>query len=118
MYIHVWVIEFTSLSTILLFEFGTVPEVPYFCFFILFLICHLILVFLHAHVFMNALKVSMTVFSHFRDRPVPIFSDVVFSYLALVQDKNIKCVLQANTCCTVYVNCSPPPNYSSFSFLK
>jgi hypothetical protein len=26
-------------------------------------------------------------FSHFWDRPVPIFSDVRFSYLALVQDK-------------------------------
>ena len=41
------------------------------------------------------------------DRPVPIFSDVRFSYLALVQDKNITCVLPANACCTVYVNCPP-----------
>jgi hypothetical protein len=36
--------------------------VPYLWFFILFLICHLIVVSLHAHVFMKALKVSMTVF--------------------------------------------------------
>ena len=43
--------------------------------------------------------------SHFWDRPVPIFSDVRFSYLALVQDKKITCVLPANACCTVYVNC-------------
>jgi hypothetical protein len=47
-------------------------------------------------------------FSHFWDRPVPIFSDVRFSYLALVQDKIITCVLPANACCIVYVNC--PPN--------
>ena len=38
------------------------------------------------------------------DRPVPIFSNVRFSYLALVQDKKIMCVLPANACCTVYVN--------------
>jgi hypothetical protein len=30
---------------------------------------------------------------------------VRFSYLALVQDKKITCVLPANACCTVYVNC-------------
>jgi hypothetical protein len=30
---------------------------------------------------------------------------VKFSYLALVQDKKITCVLPANACCTVYVNC-------------
>jgi hypothetical protein len=65
MYIHVRGIEFSCLSTIYLLDSGTVPEVPYIWFFILFLICHLILVSLHAHVFMNALKVSMTVFSHF-----------------------------------------------------
>jgi hypothetical protein len=65
MYIHVWGIDFSFLSTIFLLDFGTVPEVPYFWFFIVFLICHLIPVSLHAHVFMNALKVSMTVFSHF-----------------------------------------------------
>jgi hypothetical protein len=29
-------------------------------------------------------------------RPVPIFSHVRFSYLALVQDKKITCVLPAN----------------------
>jgi hypothetical protein len=54
--------------------------------------------------------------SHFWDRPVPIFSDVRFSYLALVQDKKIMCVLPANACCTVYVNC--PPNSPCYSFLK
>jgi hypothetical protein len=32
-------------------------------------------------------EVSLILFSHFWDRPVPIFSDVRFSYLALVQDK-------------------------------
>ena len=65
MYIHVMGIDFSSLSTISLLDFGTASEVPYFWFFILFLICHLILVSLHAHVFMNALNVIMTVFSHF-----------------------------------------------------
>jgi hypothetical protein len=40
--------------------------------------------------------------SHFWDRPVPIFSDVRFSYLALKQDKKIMCVLPENACCTVY----------------
>jgi hypothetical protein len=49
-------------------------------------------------------------FSHFWDRPVPIFSDVRFFYLALVRDKKIVCVLPANACCTVYVNC--PPQFS------
>ena len=34
----------------------------------------------------------------------------------LVQDKKITCVLPANACYTVYVNC--PPNYPCFSFLK
>jgi hypothetical protein len=60
--------------------------------------------------------INVTYFSHFWDRPVPIFSDVRFSYLALVQDKKITCVLPANACCTVYVNC--PPNSPCFSFLK
>ena len=41
---------------------------------------------------------------------VPIFSDVRFSYLALVQDKKITCVISANACCIVYVNCRPPHN--------
>jgi hypothetical protein len=59
---HVSGIDFTSFSTIFLLDFGTVPEVPYFLFFILYLICHLILVSLHAHIFMNALKVSITAF--------------------------------------------------------
>ena len=49
MYIHVRVIEFSSLSTISLLDFGTASEVQYFWFFILFLICHLILVSLHAY---------------------------------------------------------------------
>ena len=55
-------------------------------------------------------SVQMTYLSHFWDRPVPTFSDVRFSYLALVQDKKITCVLPANACCTVYVNC--PPQFS------
>ena len=59
MYIQVRGIDFSSLSTMFLLDFGTVPEVPYFRFFIVFLICHLILVSLHGHVFMNALKVSI-----------------------------------------------------------
>jgi hypothetical protein len=58
-------IDFSSFSTIFLLDFGTVPEVPYFCFFILFLICHLILVSLHPHVFMNALNVIITFFLTF-----------------------------------------------------
>ena len=55
-----------------------------------------------------------TPISHFRDRPVPIFSDARFSYLALVQDKKITCVLPPNTCCTVFVNC--PPILHAFPF--
>ena len=42
--------------------------------------------------------------SHFWDRPVSIYSDLRFSYLALVQDKKIMCILPSNACCTVYVN--------------
>jgi hypothetical protein len=41
-------------------------------------------------------KFTQIMFSHFSDRPVPIFSHVRFSYLALVQDKKITCVLPAN----------------------
>jgi hypothetical protein len=52
--------------------------------------------------------------SHFWDRPAPIFSDVRFAYLALVQDKKITCVLPANACCTVYVNC-PVPQWRPFT---
>jgi hypothetical protein len=40
------------------------------------------------------------IISHFWDRPVPIFSDVRFSYLALVQDKKIMCGLPANVMST------------------
>jgi hypothetical protein len=36
------------------------------------------------------------------------------SYLALVQDKKITCVLPANACCAVYVNC--PPILHAFPF--
>ena len=121
MYIHVWVIECSSLSTIFLFDFGTVPEVPYFWFFILYLICHLILVCLHAHVFINALKVNMTVFSHFRDRPVPIFSDVgVFLSCSSARQKN---QMRFTDKYMLYSLCQLPPpppssNYPSFSFLK
>ena len=56
-------------------------------------------------------------FSHFGDRTGPIFSDLRFSYLSLVQDKKITCVLPGNACCTVYVNCSPPPPTFSMHFL-
>ena len=55
--------------------------------------------------------------SHFWDRPVPIFSDVRFPYLALVQDKKITCVLPANACCTVYVNCPPILLWNTFKIL-
>ena len=61
-------------------------------------------------------SVQMTYLSHFWDRPVPTFSDVRFSYLALVQDKKITCVLPANACCTVYVNC--PPQFSMLFLFK
>ena len=44
------------------------------------------------------------------------FQQCEIFYLALVQDKTITCVLPANACCTVYVNC--PPNSPCFSFLK
>ena len=57
----------------------------------------------------------LLVFSHFWDRPIPIFSDVRFSYFALVQNK-ITCVLPANACRTVYVN-FPPPSQFSMHFL-
>ena len=70
--------------------------------------------------FIHIMEVCMSTgfwFSHFWDRPVPIFSDVRFSYLALVQDKKITCVLPSNAYCTVYVN-SPPPMLHAFSFLK
>jgi hypothetical protein len=59
---------------------------------------------------------GLTTVSHFWDRPVPIFSNVRFSYLALVQDKKITCVLPANACCTVYVNC--PPQFSMLFLFK
>ena len=59
--------------------------------------------------------VSIMCISHFWDRPVPIFTDVRFSYLALVQDKKIMCVLLANAWCTVYVNC-PSPILHAFPF--
>jgi hypothetical protein len=57
---------------------------------------------------------SEIILSHFWDRPVPISSHVRFSYLALVQDKNITRVLAANAWCTVYVNC--PPILHAFNF--
>jgi hypothetical protein len=71
---------------------------------------------LRISVMLDSLSFTYISFSHFWDRPVPIFSNVRFSYLALVQDKKIMCVLLANACCTVYVNCLP--NSPSFSFLK
>ena len=62
-------------------------------------------------------------FLTFETDQFPVFSDVRFSYLALVQDKKITCILPANACCTVYINCPPPPpptttNSPCFSFLK
>jgi hypothetical protein len=35
----------------------------------------------------NPCMIRLINISHFSDKPVPIFSDVRFSYLALVQDK-------------------------------
>ena len=60
--------------------------------------------------------VHWTTFSHFWDRPVPIFSNVRFSNLALVQDKKITCVLPANACCTL-CQLPPPPHTPQFSML-
>ena len=58
-----------------------------------------------------------TPISHFRDRPVPIFSDARFSYLALVQDKKITCVLPAKHA-VQFMSTAPHPNSPCFSFLK
>ena len=44
------------------------------------------------------------IFSHFWDRPVPIFSDARFSYLALVQDKTLRAFYRQMHAVTVYVN--------------
>ena len=55
------------------------------------------------------------VFLTFGDRPVPIFSDVRFSYLALEQDKNH---VRFTGKCMLYSLCQLPPNYPCFSFLK
>ena len=41
-------------------------------------------------------------FSLLRQTSSYFLSDARFSYLALVQDKKIMCVLPANACCTVY----------------
>jgi hypothetical protein len=49
---------------------------------------------------------------------VPIFSDVKFSYLALLQDKNITCVLPANACCTVFLAGDHVNNVSYFPFMS
>ena len=44
--------------------------------------------------------------------PLPVIDSI---YLALVQDKKITCVLPANACCTVYVNC---PQFSMLFLFK
>jgi hypothetical protein len=49
-------------------------------------------------------------------RPVPIFSDVRFSYLALVQDK--KNHVRFTGKCMLYSLCHLPPNSPCFSFLN
>jgi hypothetical protein len=52
-------------------------------------------------------------FSHFWDRPVPIFSDVRFSYLALVQDKKNHVRFAGK--CMLYSLCN---NVSYFPFIS
>ena len=56
--------------------------------------------------------------SHFSDRPVPIFSDLRFSYLALVQDK--KNHVRLTVKCLLYSLCQlhppPPPILHDFPF--
>ena len=58
-----------------------------------------------------------TPISHFRDRPVPIFSDARFSYLALVQDKKITCVLPAKHA-VQFISTAPPSQFSMLFLFK
>jgi hypothetical protein len=52
----------------------------------------------------------------FAGGPVPIFSHVRFSYLALVQDK--KNHVRFTGKCMLYSLCQLPPNSPCFTFLK
>jgi hypothetical protein len=56
--------------------------------------------------------------SHFWDRPVPIFSDARFSYLALVQDKQNHVRFTGK--CMLYSLCQlpPPPQFSMLFLFK
>jgi hypothetical protein len=60
--------------------------------------------------------INVTYFSHFWDRPVPIFSDVRFSYLALVQDK--KNHVRFTGKCMLYSLCQLPPQFSMLFLFK
>jgi hypothetical protein len=55
-------------------------------------------------------------FSHIWDRPVPIFNDVRFSYLALVQDK--KKHVRFTGKCMPYSLCQLPPQFSMLFLFK
>ena len=55
-------------------------------------------------------------FSHFWDRPVPIFSDARFSYLALMQDK--KNHVRFTGKCMLYSLCQLPPEFSMLFLFK
>ena len=50
--------------------------------------------------------------SHFWDRPVPIFSDVRFSYLALVQDKKKSRAFYRQMHAVQFMSTAPPPQFS------
>ena len=54
--------------------------------------------------------------SHFWDRPVPIFSDVRFSYLALVQDKKNHVRFPGK--CMLYSLCQLPAQFSMLFLFK
>ena len=41
---------------------------------------------------------------------------ISWAHLALMHDKKSTCVLPANPCCTVYVNCPPPPVLHNLPF--
>jgi hypothetical protein len=70
---------------------------------------------LYMHIYKtNPCMIRLINISHFSDKPVPIFSDVRFSYLALVQDKKSTCVLPINACCTVMS--TAPPILHAFLF--
>ena len=56
-----------------------------------------------------------TPISHFRDRPVPIFSDARFSYLALVQDKKSRACYRQSMLYSLY-QLPPIPILHAFPF--